>query len=146
MAKKSNTEEFSKKAIAIHNNRYNYSKVDYINNSTRIIIACAFHGEFLQRPDDHLCGKGCPKCKFDKLIKLQTSNIDEFIQKARNIHGNKYDYCKSKYITARMKIVIKCAVHGEFLQTPDDHLNGKGCVKCRNDKFAPCQAVGRDRL
>lgn len=56
-------EEFIVDANKVHNGRYDYSKVEYVNNKTEVIIMCPVHGEFLQRPDMHIRGQGCPRCK-----------------------------------------------------------------------------------
>ena len=60
-----------------------------------------------------------------------TKATQEFIQKARKIHGNKYDYSRVDYVKSKSKVCIVCPKHGEFWQTPNDHLSGKGCRKCK---------------
>ena len=126
-SEKLTTEEFINKANKIHNNKYDYSKVNYINNSTKVTIICPVHGKFEQISNSHLSGKGCKKCGGTE--KLTT---EEFINKANKIHNNKYDYSKVKLVNVRTKIVIICPVHGIFEQTPNCHLNGNGCKKCVN--------------
>ena len=121
----SNTAEFIKKSKLIYGEKYDYSKVNYITNSKNVIIICKYHDDFLQKPSNHLNGSGCCKCGGTK--KLTT---DEFITNAKIIHDNKYDYSKTKYILSREKVIIICKNHGEFLQTPNIHLNGSGCDKC----------------
>lgn len=60
---------------------------------------------------------------------------EQFIAEAKAIHGDKYDYSKTKYINARHKVEIICPIHGSFFQTPNAHLSQKqGCRKCYNDK------------
>lgn len=119
------TDEFIAKARAIHGDKYDYSKVEYVNSKTHVIIICPIHGEFLQRPDKHLLGQGCPRCS--GLVKLTT---DEFIQRAKEIHGNKYDYSKVNYINSQTDVCIICKEHGEFFQKPVSHFKGHGCRKC----------------
>ena len=120
---------FIEKAKQIHNDVYDYSKVNYVNADTKIIIICKIHGEFIQIPDFHINRKcGCPKCsnnvKFDTL---------EFIEKAKQIHKDKYIYSKVEYINNRIPIIIICKIHGEFTQKPDVHTNQKcGCPSCVN--------------
>ncbi len=118
-------EEFIEKAINVHRGKYDYSKVVYINNRTKICITCPVHGDFFQLPNHHLKGVGCPKCNWGVLLTTK-----EFIEKAKNIHGDKYDYSKTEYIDSKTKICIICPEHGEFWQRPNDHLNKKGCPKC----------------
>ena len=92
MSKKKTTEEFIKEAKEKHGNKYDYSKVEYINNHTKVCIICPEHGEFWQFPQDHLKGRGCICCAGVK--KLTTS---DFIEQAKKIHGDKYDYSKVIY-------------------------------------------------
>ena len=130
MSKKITTEIFINKAILVHGDRYDYSKIVYINSKTKIIIICKDHGEFEQTPNNHLRNRNCPKCcLISKSIK-RSSNTKEFIEKATLVHGNKYDYSKVNYISAKEKIVIICKIHGEFLKIPDGHLRNGGCSKC----------------
>jgi len=136
--KRGNTEEFVKKAKKVHNGRYDYSKVEYKNNSTKIIIICSIHGEFLQRPYHHLKGHGCRSCANEFTSKLFRLSKDEFIDKSNKIHGNKYDYSKVNYINYRKKVIIICPKHGEFLQTPTTHSRS-GCVKCVNERMTKDQ-------
>ena len=55
---------------------------------------------------------------------------EEFIKKAKVIHGNKYDYSQVKYINTKTKVLIICPQHGEFLQVSGNHLRGQGCPYC----------------
>jgi hypothetical protein len=126
----SNTEEFIKKSQKIHGNKYDYSEVNYHNCKLPITIFCPNHGPFHQTPNGHLNGSGCPECVRDS----QTSNTEEFIQKSVKLHGNKYDYSKVDYQGALNKVTINCLIHGDFDQTPNDHLRGCGCSSCFESK------------
>ncbi len=121
------TKKFVCKAREVHGDRYDYSKVEYINAKTKITIICKTHGNFLQSPNGHLCNSGCVKC-IDRT--KRKSNIEEFIKKANDVHGDKYDYSKFNYINCKTKGIIICKIHGEFLQHASNHLLGKGCSKC----------------
>jgi hypothetical protein len=125
---KSNTDDFILKSLLIHN-EYDYSKVDYIDSKTKVTIICKEHGEFEQIPNTHLKGKGCLKCSINKK-RLTTK---EYINNALKVHNGLYDYSKVNYINTKTKICIICEKHGEFLQNPNNHLQGKGCLKCAND-------------
>ena len=126
------TIDFIEKAIKIHGNKFDYSKVEYVNSKTKVCIICPKHGEFWQLPNNHLQGKGCLKCKYDKLKKKQNISINDFITKAKEIHGGKYDYSKVEYVNNSTKVCIICPEHGEFYQTPKHHINrGQGCPKCQ---------------
>lgn len=192
-------EEFIERAIKTHGNKYDYSKVEYINNRTKVCIICPEHGEFWQIPYHHLKGNGCKKCanynlweekrkkidfiefkkrviekfgniydfsktkyvnthtkiiigyngKFFETIpaKLMSNsqkkpikhdfieNTEDFIKKSKSIYGNKYDYSKVNYINSREKVCIICKKHGEFFQSPNDHVNGCQCPKCVNSNL-----------
>jgi hypothetical protein len=130
--KKLNNEEFIKKARDVHGNKYDYSKVEYKNTITEICIICpcAEHNEFWQRPLEHLQGCGCPKCGGN-----YHPSTEEFIEKARLIHGDKYDYSEVKYINNKTKICIICPEHEPFWQTPNNHLSGHGCPNCKESKL-----------
>ena len=123
----SNNEEFKQKANLKHNNQYDYSKVEYVNNKKEVCIICKKYGEFYVRPDNHLKGSGCPICYGTHLF-----TKEEFVEQAKQIHGNKYNYSKSDYINAKTKVCIICSEHGEFWQIPNAHINQKqGCPICK---------------
>jgi len=129
---KSNTDEFIKKATNIHGDKYDYSKVDYINNHTNVVIICNEHGEFNQLPSCHLQGNGCIHCGIINSTNLQRKNIEDFINHANMVHNFKYDYSNVNYINAHTHIKIICPIHDQFEQTPSSHLNGSGCDLCKN--------------
>jgi len=120
-----NNLEFVSKAVIKHKDRYDYSQVDYIDSTTKIIILCKNHGSFLQIPSSHIRGSGCSKCA-GKYSYTST----EYIEKVKDIHGNFYNYTKTKYTNNASKLIITCPIHGDFKQNPSDHLNGSGCKKC----------------
>ena len=122
------TEQFIKEAKKIYGDKYNYSKINYINTDTKVEIICPIHGSFFKRPDSFLSGCGCPECS-DK-----TKTTEEFINEARKIHNNFYDYSLANYKNAKTKIKIICPKHGLFEQTPNNHLNNQGCPKCNSSK------------
>lgn len=123
---------FIEKARKIHGNKYDYSKVEYINSQVKVCIICSEHGEFWQTPNKHLIGHGCAQCHEDNKKYYKLSNTEEFIKKARKIHGDKYDYSKVEYINNHTKVCIICPEHGEFWQIPSNHLRYKGCPKCKS--------------
>ena len=127
---KLNTKEFIKRARQVHGDKYDYSKVEYVNNITKVIIICPEHGEFLQRPKVHTKGQGCPKCGKISMSNSLAKSIESFLEEAREVHGNKYDYSHVNYVNSRTKVAIICPEHGEFLQQPTQHLSGQGCPQC----------------
>lgn len=133
MTKPLTTEEFIIKARKAHGDKYDYSMVEYKNSNTKIHISCPIHGDFWQSPSSHLTSCGCPKCgKEIKINKLKKDNAS-FIEKARTVHGDKYDYSKVVYANCNSVVCIICPEHGEFWQKPNNHLNGCGCPKCANE-------------
>jgi Zn finger protein HypA/HybF involved in hydrogenase expression len=126
VAKKLTQEEVITRFKQVHGDRYDYSKVEYKNNSTPVCIICHEHGEFWQTPDKHFFKHGCKQCQYSTIRLTQ----GEWIDKANLIHNNKYDYSKTIYINARTKVIIICPIHGEFEQLAGEHLRGKGCPKC----------------
>jgi hypothetical protein len=116
------TKEFIEKSKLIHGDKYDYSKVDYKYSNKDVIIICKIHGDFLQIPNTHLNNHGCSKC-----AGIAKSNTTEFIENAKLIHGDKYEYFKVDYKNNITKVIITCKVHGDFLQTPKSHLKGHGC-------------------
>ena len=122
-------EEFKKKANKIHKGFYTYPE-GFTTLNDKITIICPKHGEFKQKASNHLNGQGCPLCKNEKISQAKTSNTDEFIEKARKIQGDKYDYSQTEYINNTKHVKIICPQHGAFYQTPSNHLQGYGCPKC----------------
>ena len=125
-------EEFIKKAIEKHGDVYDYSLVEYKNNKTPVTIMCKKCGTvFNPRPDNFLHGTGCPKCGREKANKCISDTKEDFIRKAIEKHGNKYDYSLVEYIKSNIKVKIKCnKCGGVFEQTPAMHLSGNGCSIC----------------
>jgi len=118
--------KFIRNSKKIHKDKYDYSKVDYINARTPVTIVCPIHGDFHQWPDKHLNRKhGCPSCGG-----TEKSNTPKFIEKAKKVHGNIYEYMLVNYKGNREPVQIVCHEHGVFKQTPKDHLDGCGCPKC----------------
>lgn len=127
MGKKVTTEQFIEKAKKVHGNKYDYSKVQYINSSTKVEIICPKHGSFWQSPNNHLSkARGCPECNGGV-----TLTKEKFVEKAQLVHNNKYDYSQVNYINSQTKVTIICPIHGEFEQLPSNHLQGKGCPNCK---------------
>ena len=124
------TQIFIDKAKKVHGDKYDYSKVEYMDNHTKVCIVCPTHGEFFQTPHNHLKGRGCPKCANETRRLKHVSNTESFIAKAKKVHGDKYDYSRVEYVNNHTKVCIICREHGEFFQTPSNHLKGKGCNKC----------------
>lgn len=130
-----NMEFLIKRFNEIHGDKYIYQSLSYKNQKEKITIHCQEHGDFIQRIDAHLGGQECPKCSLIKNAKGRNSSTEKFINSAKNIYGDKYDYSLVNYIKAKIRIKIICPVHGVFQLTPDKHLSGQECPTCTMDKF-----------
>lgn len=124
--KKLSSETFILKSILVHGSKFIYDKVNYVNSKKEVIIICPEHGEFYQKPYLHLQGHGCDYCR--------KSYFKNFLEKSKKLHNNKYDYSLVNYINNNKKIKIICPEHGEFEQTPMQHLRGFGCKKCSQSR------------
>jgi len=134
MSKKLTLQQFVEKANIIHNNKYDYSLVCYINDITKVLILCPRHGEFLQVPNSHY-KSGCPDCGLIKRSSRRKNKISDIISEFQNKFGDLYDYSKVDYVKMRNKVIIKCNKHNiEFQQSPMKHLESKtgGCPKCNS--------------
>lgn len=131
-------DEFIKRAQNIHKDengkpKYDYSKTDYVNRRTKVIITCPLHGDFIQSSNGHLRGDGCPSCGKEK----RRLSRDEFIKKSKEVHGDKYTYDNvvMGLNNSTDKVSITCPIHGDFLQPASDHIRGNGCKKCVSDTY-----------
>jgi Protein of unknown function (DUF723) len=119
--------EFRARAIQIHGSKYDYSKTDFTHIKNKVVIICPIHGIFLQVLDKHInSGHGCSDCGGSR-----KKTQKEFLVEAKSIHGELYDYSLSQYINFEEKLIIVCRKHGQFYQTPNNHLTKKrGCPHC----------------
>lgn len=114
-------------------NKYDYSFVEYVNNSTKVKIICPVHNEkaFEKSPSKHWDGQGCPVCAAINKANAQAGDRDSFIKSAIKVHGEKYDYSLVQYVRSNKKVTIICRSCGlQFDQTPNNHLSGQGCHEC----------------
>lgn len=130
--KRKTTEQFIADAKAVHGDMYDYSKVEYIDNKTKVLIICPKHGAFEQRPAEHLRGSGCYNCS----IEARSATKDDFIRRANKVHNNKYIYhINTALVLAHDYIEIECPIHGIFNQKANSHLQGEQCALCsRNER------------
>ena len=120
----------------LYGDKYDLSKMIYKDIKTKVCLICPKHGEFWKTPTNLIYGKqGCPKCGFEKRNKTKTKSQEDFISKANIVHFGFYDYSKTKYEKARKNVIITCPMHGDFLQTPDNHLKGCGCPFCQSSSL-----------
>jgi hypothetical protein len=126
---KKTTLEYKQEVALVHDHKYDYSKVEYTGAFGKITITCPEHGDFVQTARDHQ-RRGCSKCNGGVVY-----NTKEFIQKAKDAHGEKYNYDKVVYRNRDTEVIIACPEHGEFYQTPRCHLlSVYGCSSCAPNK------------
>lgn len=126
-------ERFINSAKEIHGEVYDYSKVNYKNSDTKIIIVCKLHGDFLQAPHVHLQGKGCSPCGIEERTAKSRKDINHFIKRSTETHGDKYDYSESVYTKADAMITVRCKKHGPFDVMASQHMRSQGCRRCYDD-------------
>jgi hypothetical protein len=125
------TEFFISKAEKRHNRKYLYYDVEYIGAHDKVCIICPVHGKFEQSPNEHLKGKGCSKCGTYNTSTGQTFTTEEFIERSKAVHGDKFSYVNAKYVNSTTKIEVICKKHGSFFPTPNNHISKMtGCPKC----------------
>lgn len=124
-------EQYIERVNKLYNNFYDYSNSEFLGTKKPITIVCPLHGEFTLLAGNHLNKNcRCKECvKNDRTSQLE-SKIGEFIEKAKEIHQDKYNYEKAEYVGSHEKLSIICPIHGEFRQAPTQHLLGRGCSKC----------------
>lgn len=127
------TDSFINRSKEVHGNKYDYSETYYENSTKKVTIICPEHGSFEQTPINHMRGQGCPDCGTLKSNKPKKYSADDFIKKAKKVHGDKYDYSKVNYKDSTQKVIIICNEHGEFTKSPSKHLRGQGCPNCSID-------------
>ena len=130
-------ERFLEDALRVHGDRYDYSEVEYVNALSKVTIICPDHGPFEQKPANHIRGVGCPRCGDESTAAKRTRTTEDFVQEAKEVHGDLYDYSKVEYKTSHEKVEIVCVVHGSFWQTPVNHAKGNqaGCPGCAVSGF-----------
>jgi len=130
-------DRFLSDARNAHGDKYDYSGVEYKNALSKVKINCPIHGAFLQTPASHVRGVACSKCSDLIAADKRRLSTEEFVARARDVHGDKYDYSKSEYVTSHGKVEIICPEHGSFWQSPATHTMGNkaGCPGCAVSGF-----------
>lgn len=121
---------FRSEAALKHNNKYDYSHVEYANDKSKVEIICREHGGFLMTPGNHLQGQGCPACSDLSRKESQRFSNEQFVARAISVHGDRYDYSSCDYFNYLTDVKISCLLHGSFMQKPAYHLAGNGCPRC----------------
>lgn len=114
--------------IKVHGDTYDYSLVEYVKSSEKVIIICKEHGEFTQTPNGHKSGKGCRLCNGGSQL-----NNKEYIKRATKVHNGLYSYDRTEYKSMKDTVVVTCPLHGDFEILAEVHVaRGRGCKKCSN--------------
>ena len=130
MPSKLTTADFIERARVVHGDKYDYSLVDYKSAHGKVRIICPVHGEFQQQAASHTNGSGCRACSGHLPI-----TTESFIQRAKAIYGDKYDYSEVDYKNNKTKVLVICPEHGRFKIIPKEHLlNKTGCSVCSGKK------------
>lgn len=131
MGKTTALSKFIEKCIKAHGDRYDYSSVEYVHHKTKVIIICPEHGKFSITPDKFIQGQGCRKCTQSNMKNKVASRFKTFLNKANKLHNNKYKYDASTYVNMKVAMRIYCPHHGEFWQTPANHISRRSeCRQC----------------
>lgn len=143
-AQRFNKEVFIKRATALWNGKYDYTKVNWIDCNTPVTITCKEHGDFQQTVSNHLKGQcGCLQCRGKSKDFKVIRTFEDFKEKAIELFGNKFDFSKVDWQGSRKKITIICPEHGEFQVWPYQFLHNKfGCPQCNDGlKYTPEQFI-----
>lgn len=147
MNEKTSIEKFIEKAIKIHGDKYDYSKVNYVNSLTKVIIICKKHGEFLTTPNSHIGHKSnCKICSTETTGEKLSFTKEQFIENAMSVHGNKYDYSKVNYKNMVKEITVICNTHGKFQIIPHLHISSSGCQKCSFEKMKKINTISTEEF
>ncbi len=136
--------EILKKFKDRHGEKYDYPKINAKNAKDKIEIICPSHGPFIQAIDKHSGGSGCPLCGREIVDNAKRLNTEDFVAKAREVHSGKYDYSQTVYRQNKEKVAIVCPTHGEFAQTPSNHLSGFGCYICGRELTAAAHKLNAE--
>ncbi len=152
MTRKKTLPEVIAEFQSVHGGRYDYSRVEYRSNKTKVTIGCYVHGFFEQTPVSHKRGSGCPECANSAKSAYKKKTQSEVIADFQAVHGDRYDYSEVDYIDSSTKVVIVCPEHGDFDCTPNNHKRGRGCPQCsstarraQHEVIASFQAKWGDR-
>jgi hypothetical protein len=140
MVARKTTADFVKSAKERHGDRYDYSLSEYSASESKVRIVCREHGPFLQKPRSHCRGDGCPKCGG-----VYRPTQEEFIDRVKSVHGERYGYEETVYINNKSRITAECSDHGKFEMIASDFIRGYGCQYCSGKKYNTVSFIARAR-
>jgi len=146
-SRRDNTKSFIEESIRVHGLKYNYDKTKYINARTKVVINCSIHGDFAQKPSKHILGQGCDLCGSNSSIEKRRKTKERFVEQAKMVHGERYDYSKVNYTTTMKKVEIICKIHGSFWQKACDHIGSEaGCPCCLRKNHSDLAILLKDEF
>ena len=122
-------EKFIERASNIHPS-LDFSKVIYVNSSTKVEVVCPKHGALWMTPNNLLSSHGCRFCEAAKKPQCRPMSTNDFIKRAKTVHKGLYSYSRVIYKGYSKKVEITCLKHGPFWQVASYHLSGNGCPVC----------------
>jgi hypothetical protein len=130
------TEEWLSLVPKDHQNKHGYERAVYTGSDNFLTITCRIHGDFEQRAYSHQSGAGCLACARLKSGQSQKGSKESFVSKTDSVPAiaGLYDYVKVKYVNGTTPVEIICSKHGSFMMSPGNHLSGKGCRKCYDER------------
>lgn len=145
-ASRDTLEGFIEKAVKIHGDRYDYSRIrSYSKNSIKLPIVCKDHGIFMMSANSHLSQRqNCPRCAKEKCRQNLILDVEILKQRLNGLHDNFYQYHYNTYQAMTKKMKITCPLHGDFWQIPSNHLRGETCKLCANKRIADSKFKGFD--
>lgn len=133
---KKSQDDFVNEAESTHQSKYTYSKVNYKNTKSKVIVTCKEHGDFTITPSAHLNGQGCARCKHVVVGNANRGNLNDSLLDCIKTHGALYDYSLvTEYNHDREKISVVCSTHGVFPVSWNNHKRGRGCPKCAKNGY-----------
>jgi hypothetical protein len=134
--KSSSKDLFIEEAIKIYGEKDDYTQTNILSSKEKIKVRCKKHDYVFQKSiQNYLTGCGCPKCSSETYTKKRTKSTEEFINRSKEVHKDRYDYSNTIYINSRTKLDVLCNFHGLFNQYPQNHIAGNGCPKCAWEEF-----------
>lgn len=140
------TEFFKHQVMKVHGDTYDLSNVNYVNANTKICVICKVHGNFTILPLSFRKGQGCSTCSDIRAGNLRRLTTEDFVERAKVVHGDKYDYSKVNYQAAKIPVEIGCPIHGFFKTTPDNHTSRYGCPKCGRNIGAATKRLNTEEV
>ena len=128
-------DEWLEQAMEVHGDRFDYSLVEYTGWDDKVDIICPIHGVVPQRAGSHITGRGCRHCAPRRAGDTKRWTTEQWTERAREIHGDFYDYSRVEYRGSWVEVEIICPIHDSFYQLAASHTAMRhGCPDCGREK------------